>query len=161
MLFPLGYVWLICIPPQSEGPCWLVFLNDTCWYLTVLWSSAKVVIYLFFFTGFHFSSGADVWELGSGNRCFLLDLLMFNDDSFIWCIRYTRRLCSKNMKFLALTDITMRQGYEYCLECILISLFSSGCVIWSASIFRRSVWTLVSQMNSARYYHFNARAMMF
>ncbi len=30
--------------------------------------------------------------------------LSWIDDSFVWCIRYTRRLCNKNMKPLALTE---------------------------------------------------------
>ena len=40
-----------------------------------------------------------------GNGMFIFTTsLSWIDDSFAWCIRYTRRLCNKNMKSLALTE---------------------------------------------------------
>ena len=101
-----SHEWLFRIPPQSEGQCWLVYFNDK----FCVWNSFIVNVHQFH-TPFYFTDcscfcGHHLMQVTYQVIAFLYltTTLSWIDDSFAWCIRYTRRLCNKNMKSLALTE---------------------------------------------------------
>ena len=97
------YDYLLYRPSLKDSVDWFIFNEKSFNTNLQLNGCARSDVTLFFFTGYpYFGCRVELQVKG----VLFTPIKSVIDDSFIRCIRYTRRLCSKNMKSLALTELT-------------------------------------------------------